>query len=94
MTTTTYYTTLGPVRGCCGHRHREPRTALDCLARDRSGSRSQGGYSDRRIVRVPDGTDPGDLHDDQIARAPSDVTMGVEVDDRPQWVDEYELGCA
>jgi hypothetical protein len=92
MSTDTYYTTLGPVRGTCGHRHKEPRTALDCLDRDRSGCRSQGGYSDRRIVRVPDGTAPGGLDDDRIARAPSDVTMGHEVlDDRPQWVDEYEV---
>lgn len=90
----TYYTTLGPVRGTCGHRHREARTALDCLERDcRSCRAIPGGtsYSDRRIVRVPDDTAPGDLREDRIARAPSDVTMGDVVDDRPQWVDELAV---
>jgi len=49
MDDTKTYTTKGAVRGCCGHAHRSLDTALRCLARDRAGCRSQGGYSDRSI---------------------------------------------
>lgn len=45
------YTTTGPVRGDCGHRHRSIDTARTCLRRDGDGCASQGGYSDRRVVR-------------------------------------------
>lgn len=97
-TTATYYTTLGSVRGCCGHRHSSIRTAAKCLAKDRRAVQSRypsrfptRAYSDRRVVRVPDGTTPGDLRESRIARTASDITMGEYVDDRPQWVDEYDL---
>ena len=53
---TKLYTTQGRVRGTCGHRHRSIDTAVRCLNRDRSGCRSQGGYSDRQVMRV-DGSD-------------------------------------
>lgn len=48
------YTTAGSIRGCCGHTHRTLSGALRCLQRDEDGCGSQGGYSDRRIVRLPD----------------------------------------
>lgn len=88
MTTTTYYTTHGPVRGTCGHRHRETRTALACLERDRAGCRAASSdyYSDRKLVRVPDGSAPGDLTRDGIRSS----DPYVQVEDRPQYVDEYD----
>jgi len=43
------YTTIGSVRGCCGHKHRTIEAAVDCIKRDQSGCRSQGGYSDREV---------------------------------------------
>lgn len=86
-----YYTTLGPVRGCCGHKHLTIRTAAECMARDDAGCRRQGGYSDRRVLHVPDDIATGDLSVDRIACEPSDVTMGEYMDDRPQWVDATDL---
>ncbi len=50
MTTTTYETE-GDVRGNCGHQHRTLDGALRCLELDRRGCASQGGYSDRHVVR-------------------------------------------
>jgi len=49
----TTWTTWGPVRGSCGHRHRSEDAAARCLERDRAGCSGQGGYSDReiRVVR-------------------------------------------
>jgi len=46
------YTTKGNVRGSCGHQHRSIRTAEKCRQRDAAGCRSQGGYSDRFVVRI------------------------------------------
>lgn len=51
-TMNTYYTTEGPIRGSCGHRHRSREAAERCLDEDRKGCRSQGGYSDRSVKRV------------------------------------------
>lgn len=48
------YSTYGSVRGCCGHRHATREAAEKCLARDRAGCASQGGYSDRSVVEVDD----------------------------------------
>ena len=48
-TTKTRYTTRGSVRGACGHQHRTILGALRCLARDQSGCKAQGGYSDRTV---------------------------------------------
>lgn len=50
-----YYTTDGDIRGCCGHKHRSIDTAIRCLTADSDGCASQGGYSDRTVVRH-DGT--------------------------------------
>ena len=51
-TTATIFSTYGSVRGCCGHRHTTLSGAARCLARDRAGCASQGGYSDRSLVLV------------------------------------------
>ena len=64
-----HYTTTGPVRGSCGHRHRTLGGALRCLRRDVSGCRRQGGYSDRRLLddsgaEIP--TRPGERGDLEI----------------------------
>lgn len=40
MIDTTYYTTTGPVRGECGHRHRTVLAAYACLKRDGAGWRA------------------------------------------------------
>ena len=47
----TTYTTIGSVRGCCGHKHRTIKAAVDCIKRDQSGCAIQGGYSDRDVRR-------------------------------------------
>ena len=52
---TTTYTTIGDVRGTCGHQHRTLEAAERCRAADSAGCKSQGGYSDRR-VRNGDGS--------------------------------------
>ena len=46
------YTTEGNVRSDCGHTHRTLKTAYECLRKDERGCRKQGGYSDRKVVRV------------------------------------------
>jgi hypothetical protein len=46
------YTTEGDVRGCCDHKHQSIKAAAACLKRDQEGCARQGGYSDRRIVRL------------------------------------------
>lgn len=51
----TYYTTDGPVRGCCGHAHRTEEAAEACLDRDSRACHRQGGYSDRSVKRLVDG---------------------------------------
>lgn len=62
----THYTARGPVRGCCGHKHRSLEAALRCVNRDQSGCASQGGYSDRSVYAVEDGS-VRDLTDDELA---------------------------
>jgi hypothetical protein len=47
-----YYTTRGDVRGYCGHKHRMIETAAKCVKLDMAGCKSQGGYSDRSVIRV------------------------------------------
>lgn len=52
-----HYTTYGPVRGGCGHRHRTLETAMRCLRDDGRGCQMQGGYSDRTVhARLVDGS--------------------------------------
>lgn len=48
----TIYTTVGSVRGTCGHKHRTLKRAYLCMASDSSACRKMGGYSDRHIERV------------------------------------------
>lgn len=52
-----YYTcgTSRNVRGNCGVHHRTIDAAERCCRRDQAGCASQGGYSDRAIIRVVDG---------------------------------------
>ncbi len=51
----TYYTTVGRVRGECGHKHRTVTAAQACAERDDDGCATQGGYSDRSIRAVENG---------------------------------------
>jgi len=59
MTTQHYYTTVGSVRGTCGHEHRTREAAEACIERDGRACRRGHGpnaYSDRRVEereRVP-----------------------------------------
>jgi|WetSurMetagenome_2_1015567.scaffolds.fasta_scaffold00973_18 hypothetical protein len=50
------YTTIGSVRGSCGHAHRDLGTALVCLTRDQRSCSRAGGYSDRGI-QASEGTE-------------------------------------
>ena len=45
-----YYKCEGDVRGDCDHKHRTPSGARRCLEEDRKGCKTQGGYSDRKVV--------------------------------------------
>ena len=56
------YTTKGSVRGCCGHKHRSLKAAVQCLRSDQTGCARQGGYSDRQITR----TDGSELDEGEI----------------------------
>lgn len=85
----TYYTTYGGVRGTCGHRHRTATSALVCLEGDSAACHRQGGYSDRLVVRVPDGTPPGDLTDQGIAQ--SEMYDEDQRENRPQYLTEYDV---
>lgn len=49
---TTHYTTFGPVRGDCGHKHKTEDAAHACASEDMDGCASQGGYSDRSVYVV------------------------------------------
>jgi len=54
-----HYASIGSVRGDCGHKHRSPRTAMSCTARDQRACRQLPGrcYSDRSTYLVlTDGT--------------------------------------
>lgn len=62
MATATTYTTQGSVRGCCGHQHRTIEAAQRCAARDHAGCKSQGGYSDRSVVK----SDGSELDQDEL----------------------------
>lgn len=46
----TTYTTIGSVRGSCGHKHRTREAAQRCLEQDKQDCAAQGGYSDRLIL--------------------------------------------
>ena len=50
-----YYTTIGPVRGECGHRHKSYRNAASCVRRDNAAVKlgyGEQAYSDRRVYRL------------------------------------------
>jgi hypothetical protein len=47
------YSTYGPIRGCCGHRHKTRATAEKCVVRDQSHCCDRGrGRTDRQVVQV------------------------------------------
>lgn len=46
----TTYTTIGSVRGSCGHTHRTYGGAMACLRRDQARCAAVGGYSDRHVA--------------------------------------------
>lgn len=48
----TRYTTIGDVRGSCGHRHRMVAAAERCQGQDSRNCRYHGGYTDRTVVAV------------------------------------------
>lgn len=81
MTTTqVIFTTYGPVRGCCGHKHESRQEADRCLQNDQEGCRSQRGYSDRSVVLV--GSDGYLYHD----------VGQIEAEDGDHWI-RAEGGC-
>ena len=55
-TTNVRYTTEGPLRGQCGHKHRDLESAADCLADDDAICAARGGHTDRKILVVERGT--------------------------------------
>ena len=62
MAKATTYTTIGSVRGCCGHQHRTIEAAQQCVNRDHAGCVRQGGYSDRSVVKG----DGSELSEDEL----------------------------
>lgn len=60
-----FYTTTGSVRGCCGHKHRSIATAKRCIDKDQAGCATQGGYSDRHVVRH-DGSELSEDEQDEL----------------------------
>lgn len=60
-----FYTTTGSVRGCCGHKHRSIVTAKRCIDNDQAGCATQGGYSDRHVVRY-DGSELSEDEQDEL----------------------------
>ena len=50
----TIYTTIGSVRGCCGHKHKTYEAAQACMHADQAGCARHGGYSDRQVVSSDD----------------------------------------
>lgn len=53
----TRYTLTGSVRGNCGHKHTTLSGAARCSVRDSDGCASQGGYSDRQLVVIENGSE-------------------------------------
>ena len=62
------YTTIGDVRGCCGHKHRSIEAAKACIEKDHRGCNKQGGYSDRTVYRVSDDGSIERLTEDEVSR--------------------------
>jgi hypothetical protein len=62
------YTTEGPLRGRCGHKHKDLESALDCLDADEAICLERGGHTDRKIFVVGSGI-KRELNDDERAAA-------------------------
>lgn len=60
------YSTQGPLRGRCGHKHKNLDGALECLDADDALCIERGGRTDRRVYAV---TSQGwrELNDDELA---------------------------
>jgi hypothetical protein len=43
------FTTQGPLRGACGHKHKNLESAADCLGEDEARCVVRGGHTDREI---------------------------------------------
>lgn len=72
MITKRWFTTHGPVRSGCGHRHSTIAIAAKCAREDQRCCERMGGYSDRYVKR----TDNTPLTDDE-ARYALDCMNGV-----------------
>lgn len=66
MAATFRYTTEGPLRGPCGHKHGNIESAIDCVDADEALCVTRGGHTDRRIFVVGSGI-KRELDDDERA---------------------------
>jgi len=55
-TTDVRYTTAGPLRGPCGHKHKNLESAAECLANDEAVCAVRGGHTDRKIFVLERGS--------------------------------------
>lgn len=49
------YTSNGPVRGACGHKHKDLESAVECWANDETICRRRGGHTDRKLLVIEGG---------------------------------------
>lgn len=71
----TYFTSIGSVRGSCGHKHKSEHAATACIAADQKACARQGGYSDRSVVERRPAFDAGEYvhhHNDRYVVARRD----------------------
>jgi hypothetical protein len=55
LAATSRSTTLGPLRGSCGHKHKDLESAVGCWAKDEAVCAARGGHTDRQIFAVERG---------------------------------------
>jgi hypothetical protein len=75
-TTTTVYSTIGNVRGNCGHKHTTLAGAIRCLQADQRDCRAARGYSDR-VLRVREAGEWRDIEEADISAADSILLYGA-----------------
>jgi hypothetical protein len=66
MAGTFRYTTDGPLRGRCGHKHKDLESALECLDADERLCVARGGHTDRQLFAIGPGG-KRDLDADELA---------------------------
>lgn len=66
MASTLRYTTQGPLRGSCSHKHKNIESAVRCLEADDAVCVARGGHTDRRIFVVGNGVER-ELDEDERA---------------------------